>query len=99
MPRGRPFQPGQSGNPAGSSKRAKERRRAISDALDAALTDDDGTDLLVKTIRTGVIDGDVEFCKLAASYRWGKAPLTVNLEDADGNAPGINVYLPDNGRG
>lgn len=81
--RGRPFQPGVSGNPSGLPKATREIRRKVSAALDEAFTKD-GRDLLVDAIVAGVQTGDSTCLKLASEYRWGKPATEVELTGPGG---------------
>lgn len=78
------FKPGISGNPGGYSKRMRELHGRLREALDAAFTREDGTDVLVDALVAGVRTGDSTCIKLSCEYRFGRAPQAIELTGADG---------------
>lgn len=82
-PPGRPFKPGQSGNPTGLPAKVRETRLAVQEALDRAFTQPDGADGLVAAIVRGVAVGDGVCIKLACEYRWGKPVQRVVLDPGE----------------
>jgi hypothetical protein len=92
-PRGRPFKPGQSGNPAGTPKGTREIRHRVSELLDAAFRREDGSDVLIDAIKAGVETGDSTCMKLACEYRYGKPVTMVELSGPDGEPLGNKIDL------
>jgi hypothetical protein len=77
------FKPGQSGNPGGMPKGAREVRFKVAAALDERFTQD-GQDRLVDALVLGVEAGDATCIKLACEYRWGKPVTQLELSGPDG---------------
>lgn len=77
------FKPGQSGNPGGMPKGAREVRQKVAAALDARFTVD-GRDLLVDALVAGVSMADATCIKLACEYRWGKPVTMLELSGPEG---------------
>lgn len=92
-PRGRPFKPGQSGNPAGTPKGTREIRHRVSELLDAAFRREDGSDVLIDAVKAGVETGDSTCIKIAYEYRWGKPVTMVELSGPDGEPLGNKIDL------
>lgn len=87
--KGRPFEPGKSGNPSGLSRDMRDRRLRVAEALDKRLVQalDDGNggktepvDLLVEAIALGVMEREPAIMRIACDYRWGKPPQEVTGE-------------------
>lgn len=90
-PRGRPFKPGQSGNPAGTPKGTREIRHRVSELLDAAFRREDGSDVLIDAVKAGVETGDSTCMKIAWEYRFGKPVTMVELSGPDGEPLGSKI--------
>ena len=80
---GRPFQPGQSGNPNGRPK-TKPFKDALRKAIDAAGTDDSALELVAAALLAKAQDGDVQAIKEIADRLDGKvAQAITGGEDGD----------------
>jgi len=73
---GRPFQPGQSGNPAGRPK-SKPFKNALQEALKAAGDNDEMLRTVALALVTKAKDGDVPAIKEIADRLDGKVPQAV----------------------
>jgi hypothetical protein len=93
-PRGGSWKKGQSGNPSGLPKEARERRKRVAEALEDALIMDDGRDLLIEAIVLGVQEGEPALIKLAAEYRWGKPPERVETNDGSTHTFTLTLGAP-----
>lgn len=79
---GRPFQPGQSGNPNGRPK-SKPFKKALSDALKAAEDDSEAMAAIAMALVTKARDGDVPAIKEIADRLDGKVTQPI-AGDEDG---------------
>ena len=94
---GKPFKPGQSGNPSGSSKKQRARREGASILLEKvfAAQNEGDVDLLVEAIRQGVVAGESAIIKIACEYRWGKPVQLVDVGAEDGSPLEVVINLVD----
>lgn len=84
-----PFQPGQSGNPAGRPKRGESLR----DILRASLSADKKRKLAEKFYNLAM-DGDVRALMALYDNHDGKLPTTIGgVEDDDGNEKPIPIKI------
>lgn len=83
QPRGRPFPPGQSGNPGGRPKGLGAIREQLADLEPIAL----------QKLKQSLEDPDkyLEAVKLILAYRWGKPPQSLELTGKDGESLTIQV--------
>lgn len=77
---GRPFQPGQSGNPNGRPK-SKPFKKALSDALKAAEDDSEVLKAVALALVTKAKEGDVQAIKEIADRMDGKVTQPIGGDD------------------
>jgi hypothetical protein len=74
-----PWQPGQSGNPRGYS-----RRRRLADALVALIEDSKAESAVARVVLKGALEGDLGFLKLLFEQVDGKLPVPVAITSDEG---------------
>jgi len=86
---GRPFQPGQSGNPAGRPK-SKPFKNALQKAINAAGDDDKALTLIADALLAKAQEGDVQAIKEVADRLDGKVTQPISGDD---EAPPLQVSM------
>jgi hypothetical protein len=91
--RGRPFRPGQSGNPNGRPKEAFHVRALARVHTEEAIT------TLVTIMRSSKQDrARVQAAQALLDRGWGKPIQEMRHEGPVGEPVAVKIYLPDNGR-
>lgn len=92
---GRPFKPGQTGNPGGYSKARRERAAQLRDGLFAVFVEGEPPNKIIIALERGVDEGCPQCIKLALSYMYGQPDAVIELTGDGGGPVLLNRRLTD----